>query len=298
MPKLKLTAQIVAVPLRNGQWNVDKLVYEVGWLEGTGFPGQPGNAALSGHVSLIKFGNGPFRWLEKLVVNDEIIVQQGDARYSYRVSQTRSVLPDDVSVLAPTDEPTLTLITCTSWDVFKSTYTKRLVVTATLATERKISCAGAVGAGLDLTLSTGYTTANHRTMRESMLLGVDVGGTFTDFALLKDGQLVTYKLPTTTKDQALAFMAGVRDLGVVHGARVIHGSTVATNALLERSGAVTALITTKGFRDVLEIGRQNRPQLYALVGRRLPPLVPAALRYEVNERVDAQGALVQALDIS
>src|SRR5512135_585789 len=108
-------------------------------------------------------------------------------------------------------------------------------------------------------------------MSRTMLLGVDVGGTFTDFALLKDGQLVTYKLPTTTKDQALAFLAGVRDLDVSQGARVVHGSTVATNALLERKGALTALITTKGFRDVLEIGRQNRPQLYALTGRRLPP---------------------------
>ena len=129
-----------------------------------------------------------------------------------------------------------------------------------------------------------------------MLLGVDVGGTFTDFALLKDGQLVIYKLPTTTKDQALAFLAGVRDLGAGRGARVVHGSTVATNALLERKGAVTALITTKGFRDVLEIGRQNRPQLYALVGHRPPPLVPAGLRFEVDERRDAQGNVLRALD--
>jgi N-methylhydantoinase A len=129
-----------------------------------------------------------------------------------------------------------------------------------------------------------------------MLLGVDIGGTFTDFALLKDGQLVTYKLPTTTKDQALAFLAGVRDLGVSQGARVVHGSTVATNALLERRGALTALITTKGFRDVLEIGRQNRPQLYALVGHRLPPLVAAELRYEVDERLDAAGNVLRPLD--
>ena len=128
-----------------------------------------------------------------------------------------------------------------------------------------------------------------------LLLGVDIGGTFTDFALLKDGQIVTYKLPTTAQDQALAFLTGLRDLGIGRGARVFHGSTVATNALLERKGAVTALITTKGFRDVLEIGRQNRPQLYALVGRRLPPLVPARLRYEVDERIDAQGNILRSL---
>ena len=142
VPKLKLSAQIVTVPMHNGSWNVDKLVYEVGWLEGTGFPGQPGNAAIAGHVSLIKFGNGPFRWLEKLVDNDEIILQQGNVRLSYRVSSTRSVLPDDVDVLAQTEQPTLTLITCTSWDVLKSTYTRRLVVTATLVGQSKIVSPG------------------------------------------------------------------------------------------------------------------------------------------------------------
>lgn len=128
------------------------------------------------------------------------------------------------------------------------------------------------------------------------LLGIDVGGTFTDFALLVDGRLTTYKLPTTPADQAQGFLDGMRALGIGAGARVIHGSTVATNALLERTGALTALITTKGFGDVLEIGRQNRPQLYALFGRRPPPLVPAALRYEVDERVDAQGNVLRALN--
>ncbi len=129
-------------------------------------------------------------------------------------------------------------------------------------------------------------------------LGVDVGGTFTDFALLKDGQLVTYKLPTTGKDQALAVLDGARRLGMGAGARVVHGSTVATNALLERKGALTALIATKGFADVLEIGRQNRPHLYALVDHRLPPLAPADLRYEVDERLDAEGHILRRLDPS
>lgn len=131
-----------------------------------------------------------------------------------------------------------------------------------------------------------------------MLLGVDVGGTFTDFALLRDGRLQVYKLPTTAADQALAFLAGLRELGVEPGARVAHGSTVATNALLERKGGGTALITTAGFADVLEIGRQNRPQLYALEGRRPPPLVPALLRCEVAERVDAQGNVLIPLDLA
>ncbi len=129
-----------------------------------------------------------------------------------------------------------------------------------------------------------------------MLLGVDVGGTFTDFALLHNGKLIVHKLPTTPRDQAIAFLQGMGELGVGAGASVVHGSTVATNALLERKGALTALITTKGFRDILEIGRQNRPQLYALVGRRSPPLVPAHLRYEVDERVDAAGAILRPLN--
>lgn len=136
--KLKLTARIVTVPVVNGQWDLTKLVYEVGLLAGTGFPGQPGNAALSGHVSLLRRGDGPFRWLEKLVLDDEIIVQQDNTRYIYRVSGTRVVLPSDVTVLASTETPTLTLITCTDWNVLKADYMKRLIVTATLVGQRTI----------------------------------------------------------------------------------------------------------------------------------------------------------------
>ena len=136
--KLNLTAPIVTVPVVNGEWDLTKLVYEVGLLAGTGFPGQPGNAALSGHVTLLRRGDGPFRWLEKLVQDDEIIVQQDNTRYVYRVSGTRVVLPSDVTVLASTETPTLTLITCTDWDFLKADYTKRLIVTATLVGQRTI----------------------------------------------------------------------------------------------------------------------------------------------------------------
>jgi sortase A len=139
IPKLKVTARIVFVPLINGQWDVSPLIYDVGLLANTGFPGRIGNAAISGHVSLKGRGDGPFRWLEKLAPNDEIIVQQGDTRYSYRVRWLKVVPPTDVSVVAPTDDATLTLITCTDWDFLRAEYGKRLIVHATLVSQRKIN---------------------------------------------------------------------------------------------------------------------------------------------------------------
>ena len=127
-------------------------------------------------------------------------------------------------------------------------------------------------------------------------IGIDTGGTFTDFARLKDGALVIFKTATTPQDQSRAVEEGVRRLGVAADAAIAHGTTVATNALLERRGARCALIATRGFRDVLAIGRQNRPDLYALSQRRPPPLVPADLRFEVAERVAADGSVLTPLD--
>jgi N-methylhydantoinase A len=125
-------------------------------------------------------------------------------------------------------------------------------------------------------------------------LGVDVGGTFTDLVALVDGELVTAKVPSTPKDQARGVVHAIEvarlDPGAVAG--FAHGSTVATNALLERRGARTALVTTEGFRDVLEIGRQNRPALYDLTRDRPPPLVPRELRFTVRERMGPDGVLV------
>jgi N-methylhydantoinase A len=131
-----------------------------------------------------------------------------------------------------------------------------------------------------------------------MRLGIDVGGTFTDFCLLDGaGQVRIHKLLTSARDQSVAILQGIADLQVEPEATVIHGATVATNALLERRGARTALITTEGFRDVLEIGRQTRPDLYALHPTRPTPLVPADWRFEVAERVDKQGAILVPLDV-
>ncbi len=103
-------------------------------------------------------------------------------------------------------------------------------------------------------------------------LGVDVGGTFTDLVALSEGALVTAKVPSTPQDQSAGVMNAMQTSGVEPGSilALAHGMTVATNALLERRGARTALVTTEGFRDVLEIARQNRPSLYDLTQDRPP----------------------------
>src|SRR5262249_27232786 len=110
-------------------------------------------------------------------------------------------------------------------------------------------------------------------------IGVDVGGTFTDLVALVDGELRVAKVPSTTADQSEGVMAAIATTGVEAASvgAVAHGTTVATNALLERRGARTALVTTDGFRDVIEIARQTRPSLYDLTRRPPEPLVPREL---------------------
>ena len=128
-------------------------------------------------------------------------------------------------------------------------------------------------------------------------LGIDVGGTFTDLVALSEGTLVTAKVPSTPRDQSEGVMNAI-EAAEVEAASVgalAHGMTVATNALLERRGARTALVTTEGFRDVLEIARQNRPSLYDLAADRPPPLVPRDLRFTVKERMGPEGE-VEPLD--
>jgi N-methylhydantoinase A len=127
----------------------------------------------------------------------------------------------------------------------------------------------------------------------SARLGVDVGGTFTDLVALIDGELVTAKVPSTPRDQSQGVMRAIEESGVDAAAveAFAHGMTVATNALLERRGARTAVVTTEGFRDVLEIARQNRPSLYDLFEDRPPPLVPRDLRFCVRERMGPDGEL-------
>src|SRR5580693_10594535 len=125
-----------------------------------------------------------------------------------------------------------------------------------------------------------------------MLLGVDVGGTFTDAVLLDDDSAVqTAKVPRTPSHESVAVLDAVRLVLARAGAsaadveRFAHGMTVATNALLEGRTARTALLATAGFTDVIELGRQNRAHLYRLCAAAPEPLVPAALRFGVDERM-------------
>jgi N-methylhydantoinase A len=127
-----------------------------------------------------------------------------------------------------------------------------------------------------------------------ILVGVDVGGTFTDLVAVAHGELRTAKVPSVPDERAVGVAAALRAAGLDAAAVEVlaHGTTVATNALLERRGARTALVTTEGFRDVLEIGRQNRASLYDLAAHRPPALVPRELRFVVRERMGPQGVLV------
>jgi N-methylhydantoinase A len=130
-----------------------------------------------------------------------------------------------------------------------------------------------------------------------MLLGVDVGGTFTDAVLLDDGVVHTAKVPTTPGEESLGVMAAIDTVLAEAGAQpadidvFAHGMTVGTNALLEERGARTALIATKGFADLLEIARQDRPSLYHLCAPKPTPLIAAELKLEAAERTGPEGIL-------
>lgn len=136
---------------------------------------------------------------------------------------------------------------------------------------------------------------------DSVALGVDVGGTFTDVVLVADGDVTTAKVPTTSAQQE-GVLAGIEractDAGIEAPdvEQFHHAMTVATNALLEGTTADTALVTTAGFGDVLEIGRQDRPALYDLAARKPDPIVPAERRYEVDERVRTDGIETEVSD--
>jgi len=135
-------------------------------------------------------------------------------------------------------------------------------------------------------------------------LGVDVGGTFTDLVLFDEsrGSLRVAKTPSTPHNQAIGVAEGIAKICAdaltspddIHF--LIHGTTVATNALLERRGVTCALITTEGFRDVLQIGRQDRPHLYDAFVRRPEPIVPRHLRFEAHERMLHTGEVLTPLD--
>lgn len=134
---------------------------------------------------------------------------------------------------------------------------------------------------------------------EHWIAGVDVGGTFTDLIALHavTGEVRLAKVPTTPENQAEGVLAALEEAGLDFAqlALVVHGTTTTTNALLERKLAKTGLITTRGFRDVLELGRRTRPKSYGLTGW-FEPIIPRELRLEVAERMDADGQAVTPLD--
>src|SRR5436190_8266497 len=132
-----------------------------------------------------------------------------------------------------------------------------------------------------------------------LVIGVDVGGTFTDCLMLDPatGAFSVAKVPSTPHDQSIGFMAGLQALkcDLTRTQSVVHGTTVATNAVLERKGSRCGLITTRGFRDILELARRTRPQLFGLTGE-FEALIPRELRTEVRERTDADGEILEPLD--
>ena len=137
---------------------------------------------------------------------------------------------------------------------------------------------------------------HQRTVR----VGVDTGGTFTDFVFDIRGQLQIFKVASTPEDPSSAIRAGLAQISEatsipLKNIEVVHGTTVGTNALLQRRGGRAALITTHGFEDVLAIGRQARPELYNLDAIRPPPLIPDELRFGVAERVTFEGEILEPL---
>ena len=133
-------------------------------------------------------------------------------------------------------------------------------------------------------------------------LGIDVGGTFTDLVVYDEatGELVITKTPSTPHDHSEGMIAGIRRLGVDLRTvgKLAHGTTIATNTVLERNGARTAVLVTHGFRDVLEVGRGNRVVLYNIKATRAPFLVPRSLCVEVDERTLFDGTVARELDVS
>src|SRR6202163_1066371 len=158
-------------------------------------------------------------------------------------------------------------------------------------------------------------TDRHRELR----IAIDTGGTFTDCVWVEDGVLKTLKVFSTPDDPSRAIAEALRKIGETSGREgstksrrskartanmtptptpmptltLLHGTTVGTNALLQRKGARVALITTAGFEDVIEIGRQARPRLYDFFFDRIAPLVPRELRFGVKERTDAEGRVLE-----
>ncbi|MGA8026903.1 MAG: hydantoinase/oxoprolinase N-terminal domain-containing protein, partial [Bryobacteraceae bacterium] len=129
-----------------------------------------------------------------------------------------------------------------------------------------------------------------------MRIAIDAGGTFTDCVYASEDGLKILKIPSTPANPAEAILDAIARIGSGDGAEIRHGTTVGTNALLERKGARVAFVTTAGFEDSIAIGRQARPKLYDLCFREEPCLAPDDLRFGVQERTACDGPVLQAVD--
>ena len=130
IPRMGLDAPIVSVGFAGWQWDLSMLHDRVGHLEGTSLPGQPGNTVLAGHVTLYEGGWGPFAQLSTLQVGDRVFIVEGNHMLVFQVTETRLVTPVELSVVFPTPETRLTLITCSAWSASDGAYMQRLVVVA------------------------------------------------------------------------------------------------------------------------------------------------------------------------
>ncbi|HCG90230.1 MAG TPA: 5-oxoprolinase [Dehalococcoidia bacterium] len=130
--------------------------------------------------------------------------------------------------------------------------------------------------------------------KHNYIVGIDIGGTFTDIVIIRNNKLNIFKLPSTPSDPSIAVLKGIEELGVQDG-EFVHGTTIATNTLLEKTGASTLLITTEGFKDIIEIGRQSRPDLYKFNIDKPTPLANPRERYGIIERVNKSGEIIEDL---
>jgi len=130
-----------------------------------------------------------------------------------------------------------------------------------------------------------------------VIIGVDTGGTFTDFVYKKGKEWGVLKVLSTPDNPARAVLEGLRIIAGEEEKNIVHGTTVATNAVLEKKGAKTAFVTNKGFEDILIIGRQNREELYNLHYKKRPPLVPSELSFGLKCRVSAKGEIIKELEL-
>jgi N-methylhydantoinase A len=132
----------------------------------------------------------------------------------------------------------------------------------------------------------------------SLRIAIDTGGTFTDCIWVDHGHIRALKVFSTPSDPSQAILDALRRIGASGGLTLLHGTTVGTNTLLQRKGARVALVTTAGFEDAIEIGRQARPKLYDLFFDRIEPLVPSELRFGLNERTGCDGKIIERIKAS